>query len=173
MNTSMVKGIVIGGAVALAVGAAGVTGYKTMSTPKFAEVVGVKDVTETIKTPREECQEVEVKKQAPVKDEHRIAGTAIGVEKAQSEDWPKCLILLVGAAGFELATPCTPCKCATRLRYAPTARDYNRNFADLLRFEVIRRCFSSSARRPCGAGASPVAAFASAGIHLRGDCARR
>ena len=26
---------------------------------------------------------------------------------------------MVGAAGFELATPCTPCKCATRLRYAP------------------------------------------------------
>ena len=31
----------------------------------------------------------------------------------------KPLILLVGTAGFELATPCTPCKCATRLRYAP------------------------------------------------------
>jgi hypothetical protein len=28
--------------------------------------------------------------------------------------------MMVGAAGFELATPCTPCKCATRLRYAPT-----------------------------------------------------
>ena len=27
---------------------------------------------------------------------------------------------MVGAAGFELATPCTPCKCTTRLRYAPT-----------------------------------------------------
>ena len=27
---------------------------------------------------------------------------------------------LVGAVGFELTTPCTPCKCATRLRYAPT-----------------------------------------------------
>jgi len=26
---------------------------------------------------------------------------------------------LVGVAGFELATPCTPCKCATRLRYTP------------------------------------------------------
>jgi len=25
-----------------------------------------------------------------------------------SEEWPKCLFLLVGAAGFELATPCTP-----------------------------------------------------------------
>jgi hypothetical protein len=27
--------------------------------------------------------------------------------------------MMVGTAGFELATPCTPCKCATRLRYAP------------------------------------------------------
>ena len=26
---------------------------------------------------------------------------------------------MVGVAGFELATPCTPCKCATRLRYTP------------------------------------------------------
>ena len=26
---------------------------------------------------------------------------------------------MVGMAGFELATPCTPCKCATRLRYIP------------------------------------------------------
>src|SRR3954470_22927199 len=29
-------------------------------------------------------------------------------------------IRLVGATRFELATPCTPCRCATRLRYAPT-----------------------------------------------------
>src|SRR6267378_5831102 len=28
---------------------------------------------------------------------------------------------LVGAARFELATTCTPCRYATRLRYAPTA----------------------------------------------------
>ena len=33
------------------------------------------------------------------------------------EDWPvRCV---VGMAGFELATPCTPCKCATWLRYTP------------------------------------------------------
>lgn len=31
---------------------------------------------------------------------------------------------LVGTAGFELATPCTPCKCATRLRYAPLDLNY-------------------------------------------------
>src|ERR1017187_2344368 len=30
------------------------------------------------------------------------------------------LILLVGAARFELATPCAQGRCATRLRYAPT-----------------------------------------------------
>ena len=33
-------------------------------------------------------------------------------------DWD-CL-LLVGAARFELAAPCTPCRCATGLRHAPT-----------------------------------------------------
>ena len=27
---------------------------------------------------------------------------------------------MVGATGFEPATPCTPCRCATKLRYAPT-----------------------------------------------------
>jgi hypothetical protein len=30
------------------------------------------------------------------------------------------LTLMVGAKGFEPSTPCTPCRCATRLRYAPT-----------------------------------------------------
>src|SRR5256885_10503496 len=29
------------------------------------------------------------------------------------------VFIMVGVAGFELATPCTPCKCATRLRYTP------------------------------------------------------
>jgi hypothetical protein len=29
---------------------------------------------------------------------------------------------MVGATGLEPATPCTPCKCATRLRYAPTPK---------------------------------------------------
>ena len=27
---------------------------------------------------------------------------------------------MVGAKGFEPSTLCTPCKCATRLRHAPT-----------------------------------------------------
>src|ERR1700726_5082451 len=36
---------------------------------------------------------------------------------------PKTLILLVGAARFELTTPCAQGRCATRLRYAPTTFD--------------------------------------------------
>lgn len=27
---------------------------------------------------------------------------------------------MVGTVGFEPTTPCTPCRCATRLRHAPT-----------------------------------------------------
>ena len=45
-------------------------------------------------------------------------------QKSQPEGWLNRLTLLVGAAGFELATPCTPCKCATRLRYAPTGGEF-------------------------------------------------
>jgi hypothetical protein len=36
---------------------------------------------------------------------------------------------LVGAAGFELATLCSQSRCATRLRYAPTARILTLQFA--------------------------------------------
>jgi uncharacterized protein YcfJ len=78
MDSSMVKGIVIGGIAMVVLTAGGVTGYKALTRPAFAEVVAVKEATETVVTPREECQDVQVQKQAPVKDTNRIAGTAIG-----------------------------------------------------------------------------------------------
>src|SRR5208282_5962993 len=77
MDSSMIKGLVIGG-IAFVVSAGAVTGYKAMTKPQFADVVAVKEVTEPIVTPREECQDVQVQKQAPVKDSNRIAGTVIG-----------------------------------------------------------------------------------------------
>ena len=43
-----------------------------------ADVIAVKEITKTIKTPREVCEDVQVQEQAPVKDTNRIAGTAIG-----------------------------------------------------------------------------------------------
>ena len=78
MDKSMMKGLAVGGVAAVVLGAGAVTGYKTLTEPRFAEVVAVKEVTETVVTPREQCEDVQVQRQAPVKDPHRIAGTAIG-----------------------------------------------------------------------------------------------
>ena len=78
MDKSMVKGVVIGGIAMVVVAASGVTGYRAMTKPKFAEVVAVKEVKDTITTPREKCEQVQVQKQAPVQDEHRATGTIVG-----------------------------------------------------------------------------------------------
>jgi len=78
MNTSMIKGMAVGGVAMVVLGAGGVTGYQALTKPKVAEVVAVKDVMEAVSTPREQCEDVQVQHQAPVKDRHRIAGTAIG-----------------------------------------------------------------------------------------------
>lgn len=74
----MIKGMALGGLAMVVVGASGVTGYKALTQPKFADVVAVKEVTETVVTPRERCDDVQVRHQAPVKDERRVAGTVVG-----------------------------------------------------------------------------------------------
>lgn len=78
MNTSMIKGMTVGGIAMVVLGAGAVGGYRAMSKPQFADVVAVKDVVETVVTPREKCEDVQVQHQAPVKDQHRIAGTVLG-----------------------------------------------------------------------------------------------
>lgn len=75
MNKSLLIGLVLGAIVVTAGGAiAGLDLFK----PKFAEVLAVEPVTKQIKTPREECREVAVTRQAPVKDQKRVTGTVIG-----------------------------------------------------------------------------------------------
>ena len=69
MNPSMMKGVMVGGIAMVVLGASGVT-YQQITKPKFAQVVTSKEVFETVVTPREHCEDVQVKKQAPVKDEH-------------------------------------------------------------------------------------------------------
>lgn len=76
MNKSLLAGSVLG-AIAVTAGGAFAT-YNLVSGPKYAEVVAVKSVMETVKTPRQECRDVVVTKRKPVKDEHRVAGAAIG-----------------------------------------------------------------------------------------------
>lgn len=74
----MIKGMAVGGVAMVVLGAGAVTGYKTMTKPAFAEVVGTKEVFETVLTPREKCEDIQVQRQAPVKDENRIAGSVVG-----------------------------------------------------------------------------------------------
>lgn len=74
----MIKGVVIGGIAMVVLTAGGVTGYNAITKPTSADVVAIKEVMQTVNTPREECQDVQVQKQAPVKDQHRITGTVIG-----------------------------------------------------------------------------------------------
>ncbi|MEK0362390.1 glycine zipper 2TM domain-containing protein [Pseudomonas sp. CBC3] len=77
MNKSMLVGAVLG-AVVVTAGGAFATYTLVDRGPKFAEVLKVEPVTETIKMPREVCKEVTVTRQKPVQDQHRIAGTAVG-----------------------------------------------------------------------------------------------
>lgn len=77
MNKSMLTGVVLGAIAVTAIG--GVAGYKALNPkPEFADVLAVEPVTETTKTPKQECHDVVVNERAPVKDPNRIAGTAIG-----------------------------------------------------------------------------------------------
>ena len=76
MNKSMLTGTVLGIAVATTVGA--IAGYRMLSGPEFAEVLAVTPVTESVKTPREECKDVAVTRKQPVKDQHKITGSVLG-----------------------------------------------------------------------------------------------
>jgi uncharacterized protein YcfJ len=76
VDKSLLTGIAVGVAVATAGGA--IAGYKMMDKPQYAEVLNVKPIKETIRTPREECHDEQVTHQRPVKDQNRIAGTALG-----------------------------------------------------------------------------------------------
>lgn len=77
MNKSLMTGLVIGAAVA--VGAGAVAGLKLMNKgPEYAEVLKVTPVTKTIRTPRQECHDEQVTRQAPVKDQHQVIGTIAG-----------------------------------------------------------------------------------------------
>jgi uncharacterized protein YcfJ len=76
VNKGMLIGVVLGAGLATAYG--GFAGYKMLSQPEYAQVLDVTAVTETLKTPREECRDKVVTRKKPVKDAHQVAGTVIG-----------------------------------------------------------------------------------------------
>ncbi|MCT4704198.1 glycine zipper 2TM domain-containing protein [Enterobacteriaceae bacterium H20N1] len=77
MNKSMLAGIGIG--VAAALGVAAVASMNVFDRgPQYAQVVSATPIKETVKTPRKECRNVAVTHRAPVQDENRIVGSALG-----------------------------------------------------------------------------------------------
>lgn len=77
MNRSLVTGLVVGALVVTAGAAIG--GLNVFDRkPKYAEVIDVEPVSETVRVPRQVCNDETVTHQQPVKDEKRIAGTVIG-----------------------------------------------------------------------------------------------
>ena len=77
MNKSMLTGIVVGVAIA-AVGGV-VASYNWLDAGgDHAKVLKVTEVRETVQNPREVCQDVQVTRQQPVKDEHQVLGTVAG-----------------------------------------------------------------------------------------------
>lgn len=77
MDKSVVKGLVIGGVAATAVGA--FAGYQVIeSRPAYAEVISVEPVMKAVSTPRRVCDDVTVTRQAPVKDPKRVTGAVTG-----------------------------------------------------------------------------------------------
>lgn len=77
MNKSMMMGIGLG-ALGVTAGGAVATYSLVDFGPKYAEVLAVEPLKETIRTPREVCEEVPVTRRKPVKDQHQVAGTVIG-----------------------------------------------------------------------------------------------
>jgi uncharacterized protein YcfJ len=76
MNKSLLTGVVAGAAVAVAGGA--FASYKMLRGPEFAQVVAVQPIMETVKTPRQACEDVSVTHTREAKDQKKIAGTVIG-----------------------------------------------------------------------------------------------
>jgi uncharacterized protein YcfJ len=77
VNKSMLVGAVLG-AVGVTAGGAVATYSLVKGGPQYAQVTSVQPVKQTVKTPREVCKDVTVTRQAPVKDQHQIAGTVLG-----------------------------------------------------------------------------------------------
>lgn len=78
MNNSLVAGLIVGGVVLLAVGAFASTQTDLNPFQDYAEVVSVEPAFDNKQTARQVCNDEAITQQVAVRDEKRIAGTAIG-----------------------------------------------------------------------------------------------
>jgi uncharacterized protein YcfJ len=75
LNRESIVAATVGALAVTAIGA--FAGYQVMKEDK-AEVLAVTPVNQSIRTPREECRDEVVTRQAPTKDPNQIAGTVAG-----------------------------------------------------------------------------------------------
>ena len=83
MNSSLIKGVIVGGVLTAAGGAVAYNqvvenGVLEPSVPEFAQVLNVQPAYTQVAKVDEVCSDVEVTHQEPVRDERRIGGTAAG-----------------------------------------------------------------------------------------------
>jgi uncharacterized protein YcfJ len=78
MNKSTVIGIAVGAAAVVAIGAVATTRGGLNPLQQYATVISTEQAFEENRIPRTVCFDDEVTRQKPVKDEKRIAGTALG-----------------------------------------------------------------------------------------------
>jgi uncharacterized protein YcfJ len=78
MKNSLLAPLILGGVVLVAVGAYASTRTNLNPWQDYAEVVAVAPAYDNQQTARQECNDAAVTQQVPIKDEKRVAGTAIG-----------------------------------------------------------------------------------------------
>jgi len=78
MNNTVLAGAIVGGVVLTAVGAYASTRIDLNPWKDYADVVAVEPAFTTNRIARQVCHEETVTQQVPIKDEKRVAGTAIG-----------------------------------------------------------------------------------------------
>ncbi|MBV8469299.1 MAG: glycine zipper 2TM domain-containing protein [Pelomonas sp.] len=71
----MLVGAIAGGVAVVSIGA---VGYQSLTEPRYADVLEVKTAYETVKTPEQDCKDVQVTRKAQAADDHQIAGSVIG-----------------------------------------------------------------------------------------------
>ena len=76
MKNSLLAPLILGGVVAVAVAA--YAGTRVNPWQDYADVVSVAPAFDNQQTPRQQCNDEAVTQQVPIKDEKRVAGTAIG-----------------------------------------------------------------------------------------------
>lgn len=78
MNKSLLAGLILGGVAITAIGAYASTRTNLNPWRDYAQVIAVEPDFDTKRTSRQVCNDETVTQPVPVKDEKRIAGTAIG-----------------------------------------------------------------------------------------------